>query len=52
MSRQGVEIEEALRYMDDLRVWLYGLKEGWRWYEDELCWSETWEQEDRLSEKS
>ena len=43
----GLCVEEALRYMDDLRLFMYGIKEGWRWMEGELCWTIEWEEEDR-----
>ena len=52
MVRLGVSVEEAARYMDDLRVYLHSIKKGWRWSNGELCWQEDWEEEDRLSGKS
>ena len=52
LTTLGLSFEEAARYMDDLRVYLYGIKQGWRWYDGELCWTEEWEQEDRVSGRS
>ena len=49
LTRLGLSYEEAARYMDDLRVYIFGIKEGWRWQDDELCWSEDWEREDMNS---
>ena len=40
-------MEAAARYMDDLRIFLHEIREGWRWQEGELCWSEEWEKEER-----
>ena len=45
----GLSYEEAARYMDDLRVYMFGIHEGWRWHDGELCWTEEWEREDRGS---
>ena len=35
-----------MRYMEDLRVFMHGIREGWRWFDGELCWSKEWEEED------
>ena len=48
----GVSVEDAIRYMDDLRVFLYSFKQGWRWHDGDLCWTEEWEKDDMLSGKS
>ena len=37
------------RYMDDIRVILMALKDGWRWFEDGFYWCQEWEQEDRTA---
>ena len=52
MTKLGISVEDAARYMDDLRVYLHSIKKGWRWKEDELCWCEEWEEEDKLAGKS
>ena len=39
MKENMVELEDAGRYMDDLRAFLHSIRKGWRWYEGELCWS-------------
>ena len=47
LEENNVELEEKGRYMDDLRVFLFGIKRGWRWYGRELCFCTEWEEEDR-----
>ena len=46
MHKQGLSIEDAMRYMDDLRVFMYRIQNGWRWHDGELCWKKEWELED------
>lgn len=36
-------------YVDDLRLFLYGLNNGWRWKEGQFQYSLVWEEEDRES---
>lgn len=31
LARLGIRYEDAARYMDDLRAYLYGIREGWGW---------------------
>ena len=52
MMEQGLSMEAAARYMDDLRIFLHEIREGWRWQDGELCWTEEWQEEDRVSAKS
>ena len=52
MEMNNIKVRKGQRYMDDLRVYLYGIKHGWRWHEGDICWREEWEQEDRISGKS
>ena len=47
VTEMGLTVEEAARYMDDLRVYMFPIKEGWRWVERELCWTREWELEDQ-----
>ena len=35
--------------MDDIRAFLKSLKMGWRWVDGNLCYTRTWEKEDRDS---
>ena len=35
--------------MDDIRAFLMSLKLGWRWVGGHLCWTSSWEKEDRES---
>ena len=46
MDRVGVQLELAMRDMDDGRVFLFPLKAGWRWREGELLFCKRWELED------
>ena len=48
----GINIEDAARYMDDLRIFMFPLQAGWRWVGEELCWTEDWEGEDLRSGKT
>ena len=52
LTKMGLTLEEAARYMDDLRAFMYSIKKGWRWESGELCWREEWEEEDSQSGKS
>ena len=52
VSDMGLNIEDAARYMDDLRLFMFPVREGWRWVEGELCWTKEWENEDLESGKS
>ena len=52
LVKLGVTVENAVRYMDDLREYLQSIKMGWRWKDGELCWTEEWETEDKNSDKS
>ena len=52
MSENNKEILTGLRYMDDVRKFLMSIREGWKWWEGRLCWSEEWRQEDLKAGKS
>ena len=52
VTDMGLTVEDAARYMDDLRIFMFPIKEGWRWVERELCWTKEWEREDQMSGKS
>jgi hypothetical protein len=47
ITLNGKTLETKSKWMDDLRAVLYALKEGWRWWEGELCYCEEWEAEDK-----
>ena len=42
----NITLEEKLRYMDDIRLWCYSIRLGWRWVEGELVFSRSWKQEE------
>ena len=46
MNYNNVELKGKSRYMDDIRNFMYALKAGWRWFDGELCYTETWRKED------
>ena len=41
-----MNVEEKQRYMDDIRIWCYSVRLGWRWMEGELVFSMQWRQEE------
>ena len=52
LTDNKIELLTGVRYMDDLRNFLMSIREGWRWWDGGLCWSEEWRQEDIESGKS
>ena len=47
MSDNGLCIEEAARYVDDVRLWLHAIEMGWRWTENKkLEYREEWRVEE------
>ena len=45
----NIKLRRRNRYMDDIRAFLNALKMGWRWVGGHLCYTESWEKEDRES---
>ena len=52
MKENNLEIEAGARYMDDVRLFLESIREGWRWMEDGLYFCEEWKKEDEESGES
>ena len=52
MNENKVTLEDASRYMDDVRAFLFSIREGWRWWEGGLGWCQEWEDEDCMDDKS
>ena len=48
----NIRIGKSNRYMEDIRVFLKALREGWRWMDRRLCYTKSWEAEDRGSRVS
>ena len=46
LSELRIQIEEALRYMDDGRTAMYRFKHGWRWCMGRVKYCKRWEVED------
>ena len=51
-DREGLELLDYFRYVDDCRNMLFCLLEGWRWVDDEFKFDEAWQQEDLNSDVS
>jgi hypothetical protein len=45
----NLTLEERQRYMDDIRLWCFPIRLGWRWSEGELRFSMQWRQEEQES---
>jgi len=50
VDREGLELLDYFRYVDDCRNMLFCLLEGWRWVDNEFKFSEAWEIEDLNSD--
>ena len=46
---EAMEIKVGFLYVDDLRLWLHAINNGWRWEEEKMQVSFAWEEEDRES---
>ena len=46
VEKSNVKIVDGARYMDDVRVWLRGIRLGWRWLEGQLRYKRSWRQEE------
>ena len=49
LGKNNIILDDGARYMDDVRLTLDSLKEGWRWTEGGVYFSEGWKIEDELS---
>ena len=52
LEREQISVDEFFRYVDDVRVFLAPLCEGWRWNGTCFEFSETWKAEDLVSGES
>ena len=52
LKKNNIVLDDGSRYMDDVRLILDSLKEGWRWTEGGLFFSEGWKTEDEQSSES
>ena len=50
LDREGIDIYDFFRYVDDNRCFLRPIAEGWRWNGENFQYSDTWYEEDILSE--
>jgi hypothetical protein len=47
MIKNNVTTNTEARYMDDIRIWLWSIRMGWRWTGRELEYCGQWREEDR-----
>ena len=52
LKDNNIGVDEGARYMDDIRLILDALQEGWRWIENGLYYSPEWEMEDKKLEET
>ena len=46
MMKINIEIVAGARYMDDVRIFLRGIRLGWRLIDDKLIYKEVWRREE------
>ena len=49
LANNNIRLEEGARYMDDIRLLLNSIKEGWRWDGTGLAYCRDWQVEDENS---
>ena len=49
LIKNGVKSLDFLRYVDDVRQFLLGIKKGWRWFDGKFCYDSNWEADDIAS---
>jgi hypothetical protein len=47
IAKNNLTLEQKARYMDDIRLWLYAIRLGWRWVDGGLKFSGEWRDEER-----
>ena len=47
VASSNLSVEEKARYMDDIRLWMYSIRLGWRWAEGGLKYRKAWREEER-----
>ena len=52
LMENNICLTDGSRYMDDVRLVLEALREGWRWEDGGLYFSEEWKKEDEASGES
>ena len=52
MKENNLKIEAGARYMDDVRLFLESIREGWSLMEDGLYFCEEWKREDEENDES
>ena len=49
LVKNNIITDAQARYMDDIRLWLWTVRMGWRWNGDELDYCKEWREEDRMN---
>ena len=52
VASSNLTTEEKARYMDDIQVWMFCIRLGWRWTEGRLKFSMAWRREEQKREMS
>ena len=52
LTKVNVKVDEAGRYVDDIRLWLKAIKLGWRWDGKNLTFKKEWQEEEEGQEMS
>ena len=47
LMKYNISTISGARYMDDIRVWLHGIRLGWRMVDDKLIFRQSWQMEER-----
>ena len=49
IAKNNLTLEQKARYMDDIRLWMYSIRLGWRWVDGGLKYSTEWRTEERMA---
>ena len=49
IAKNNLTLEQKARYMDDIRLWMYSVRLGWRWVDGGLKYSTEWRTEERMA---
>ena len=49
IAKNNLTLEQKAGYMDDIRLWLYAIRLGWRWVDGGLKYFSEWRAEERMA---
>ena len=52
MTREKLEVKMRMRYVDDIRILMNAIKEGWRWENNRMIFRKCWQLEELKEEMS